>query len=102
MENLIIILALILLFGAAALLLGREGVRSFALRLLPALIAEAEEAFGSGTGKEKRASVLAKIREALHAPLRPLFSEESVGALLEEVLDAMRELGELPDKEDGV
>lgn len=100
MENFMIILALVLLAVGAALLLGREGVLRFALQLLPSLIEEAEEALGQGKGAEKKAAVLAKIREALPPPLRFLFSEERVGGLLEEVLAAMRELGEITDKEE--
>lgn len=99
MENIIITAALVLLTVGAALLLGKEGVFRFALRILPELIREAEVAFGSGAGAEKKASVLAKIKEALPAPLRFLFSADRIGALLEEVLAAMRELGELPEED---
>ena len=100
MENFITAAALLLFVLASLFLLGKQGVLRFALRLLPDLIMEAEKAFGAGTGEQKKETVLAKLQKALPAPLRPLLSQKSASALLEEVLTALRELGEIADRED--
>lgn len=100
MENIITVAAIILLALGSLLLLGRQGVWRFALRLLPDLIVEAEKNFGSGMGEAKMASVLAKLQNALPAFLRPFLTKERAAALAEEVLSALRELGEIADRED--
>lgn len=100
MENIITITALVLLALGSLLLLGRQGVLRLALRLLPDLILDAEKALGAGTGEQKKEAVLAQLQSALPAFLRPLLSREAASRLLEEVLAALRELGELTDKEE--
>ena len=100
MENIITVAAFLLLVLVSLVLLGKQGALQFALRLLPDLIMEAEKAFGAGTGEQKKETVLAKLQKALPAPLRPLLSQKNASALLEEVLAALRELGELADRED--
>lgn len=102
MENIITIAALVLLALGSLLLLGRQGVLRFALRLLPNMILEAEETLGAGTGAQKKETVLAELQKALPVPLRPLLSQKLAEVLLEEVLAALRELGEIADKEDAV
>ena len=99
MENIIITAALVLLCAATAVLLGRQGLLRFALRLLPDLIREAEKAFGAGEGSEKKNSVLAKWESAVPAPLRFLLSRDRVSLLIEELLSAMRR-EENEDKEE--
>lgn len=95
METIITVAGAILLAAITALLLGRRGVRELALRLLPSLILEAEAAFGAQKGHEKLREVLSRFRAALPPLLRPLFAEERVRAWVEELITAMRAVGEL-------
>ena len=100
MDNIITVAAIIFLALGSLLLLCRQGIWNFALRILPDLIVEAEKSFGAGKGEEKLASVLSKLQNALPAFLRPLLTKERAQALAEEVLSALRELGEITDRED--
>ena len=95
METFITIAVFIVCVGIVALFLGRRGILELAARILPTLVREAEEAFGSGCGKEKLEAVLSHFREAFPSFFRPFLSTTYVSRLIEETIAAMRAVGEL-------
>lgn len=82
---------LVILVALAALLIAwKAGYKKQVVFVLRRLVAEAEKAYGSKTGKIKKAAVLAAIYSYLPAILRPFFPPAVMDELIEDALKWMK------------
>ena len=90
------------LFAAGCIFLLREGIAKRAKSILLALVAEAEEHFGAGTGEIKLSSVLGEFYARVPLLLQILFPKETVCAWVEEALARFKALLSEVSEDDGV
>ncbi len=68
-----------------------KGNKSVVMKMLDALVTEAEKEFGGGTGSLKLASVVAEIYPKLPAVIKMFITEEILTNWIEDALDAAKD-----------
>lgn len=92
--NLIGILILILIalvIAAAVAALAFDGNKSIVMKMLYALVTEAEKEFGGGTGSLKLASVMTEIYPKIPAIIKIFLSDKMLANWIEEALVRAKE-----------
>lgn len=82
---------LIIAAVAAIVYFAFKGNKSVVMKMLDALVTEAEKEFGSGTGSLKLASVVASIYPKLPAVIKMFITEDILTEWIEDALDAAKE-----------
>lgn len=83
---------LLIALAAVPLCLFRSYLKKTAKKLLPRLVARAEELFGAGRGAEKFAAAWEWLHTAMPAALDLFFSRTTVSEWIEEALEDMKAL----------
>lgn len=76
---------------AAVVFFAFKGNKTVIMRMLYALVTEAEKELGSGTGSLKLATVIAKIYPKLPAVIKLFVTEKTITKWVEEALTAAKE-----------
>ena len=76
---------------AAVVFFAFKGNKSVIMKMLYALVTEAEKEFGGGTGSLKLATVIAKIYPKLPAVLKLFVTEKTLTKWVENALEAAKE-----------
>ena len=84
-------LLLIVAAIAALVFFAFKGNKSVVMKMLYALVTEAEKAYGSGTGALKLASVIAAIYPELPAVIKLFITEATLTKWVEDALEAAKE-----------
>lgn len=91
MNETIILIVAILAVVALVVFLALRGKKEIIYKMIYALVNEAEEYFGSGTGKQKFAYVMEKIYAQLPAIFRVLIDYKTLEKWIEEALAEAQE-----------
>ena len=89
MKEIILTLVCALVFigvCAGLILIRRRGLSERAKKILLGLVAEAERAFGAGTGAIKFSAVLGRLYGALPETVQFLFSQETIASWIEDAV----------------
>lgn len=84
-------LLLIVAAAAALVFFVFKGNKSVVMKMLYALVTEAEKELGGGTGELKLASVMAEIYPKLPAVIKMFITEDTLVEWVEDALDAAKE-----------